>query len=67
MKIYARTENRARANITQHATDPHGKGPLCGCGVGMDDHVTDGELRDVHCKRCLQILNKASKPQPVLP
>ena len=58
MKIYSRTENRARANIRQHATHANGKGPLCGCGVGMDDCIREGKLSDVHCRRCLQILNK---------
>ena len=58
MKIYARTENRTRANITQHATHANGTGPLCGCGVGMDDHVREGELSDVHCKRCLRVLER---------
>jgi hypothetical protein len=62
VKIYYRTENRgSRANITQHATHPNGRGPLCGCGCGMDDRVEEGKHSDVQCGRCLRMLEKREK------
>jgi hypothetical protein len=64
VKIYYRTENRgSRANITQHATHANGRGPLCGCGVGMDDRVEEGERSHVQCRRCLRSLDRIAKQE----